>query len=235
MLALLDERAPKSIRLSIERLGHRVLTLPPHPSLPSPIASHPDALLFFSDRAIYCTGSYFEMAHATLEIISKHLSLPVLLTQEECGMDYPADVLLNAARVGSHLFCLPDATAEKLMADSSLHVCAVKQGYAKCSTIPVAETALITSDRSIEKEARKQGLDVLFVNADNVTLAGYDHGLIGGCASCAPYGGTNTILFSGDQHFPQWNDMYAFSLNHGKRLVPIGDGTPVDVGTIFLL
>ena len=50
MLAVLDGRAPVSVRSALEALGHTVLPLPQNPRLPLPIASHTDALLFFFKR-----------------------------------------------------------------------------------------------------------------------------------------------------------------------------------------
>ena len=167
-------------------------------------------------------------------MIADHLARPIRLTQADCEAQYPKDVLLNAVQIGAHLFCHKEA-ARELIDHPDFQTVTVRQGYAKCSTIPVGDKALITSDRTIAGAARRLGMDVLSVNAQGVVLSGYDHGLIGGCASYAPYGGTDTILFIGSRHFLEWEPMVAFCNAHGKELIPIGSDAPLDVGTIFLI
>ena len=52
MLAVADMRLTKEVQTTLENAGHTVLRLPPHPTLPPQVASHPDMLLFFAPNAI---------------------------------------------------------------------------------------------------------------------------------------------------------------------------------------
>ncbi|MBQ9784622.1 MAG: hypothetical protein IJW29_03885 [Clostridia bacterium] len=236
MLALLDARAPKECAAWLARIGHTPLCLPPHPALPAPIASHPDMLLFFAPDAILCTESYARLAQKELEVISRAARRPICAIAAEYGAQYPHDVLFNAARVGNRLFCLPRATAARILEIPNQAICPVRQGYAKCSVIPVGENALMTADDSIERAARAANMDVLRLSKGHIRLDGYDYGFPGGAASCAPYGGTDEILFCGDLSVhPDALQMRDFCAAHGYRLCDCKDFPPTDVGTIFLI
>lgn len=236
MLAIVDERAPTDLEDRLVKYGHRVLRLPPHPILPFPIASHPDMLLFFADEAVYCTSSYYRLARKELETISASCGKPIRTVCAEYGARYPQDILLNAARVGEHLFCKPSATARELTMQPLLHVSPVHQGYAKCSIVPVGGNALISADVSIIAAAQRAGLETLQVCPDHITLKGYDYGFLGGATSYAPYGGTTDILFCGSLSlYPDGDRMRAFCKKHGFTLKDCNDLLPIDVGTVFLV
>ena len=68
--AILDQRAPTELFEAICARGYTPILLPAHPFLPSPIASHPDMLLFFAPDAIYTTRLYEQIAKEELSLIS---------------------------------------------------------------------------------------------------------------------------------------------------------------------
>ena len=236
MTAILGATVPADAERALKAEGYRTLRLPPHPQLPFPVNSHPDMLLFFSSDAIFCTAAYFKVARRELEELSHIAKLPVRTVMREVGLRYPDDVLLNAAPVGKYLFCRPDATAEELLTQPTVTVLPVKQGYAKCSVIPVGENALMTADKSIGKAAANAGLAVLYLPTDGIRLDGYSHGFPGGCTSFSPYQHTDTVYFCGS--FSQYagsGDMRRFCAERGIQLLSLGDFPPTDVGTIFLI
>ncbi|MBQ7336318.1 MAG: hypothetical protein IJW92_07600 [Clostridia bacterium] len=236
MLALLDCRTPDEVEHTLLSHGHSVLRLPPHPCLDAPVASHPDMLLFFADGAIYCTKSYARLVPDLLQKISNSCRHPIQLIEQEYAPTYPGDILLNAVSVSTLLFCHPTGCANELRAHPAYTVCPVRQGYAKCAVIPVGEHALITADSSIASVASQRGLEVLTVSDQTIRLPGYGHGFVGGCASFAPYGGTDLIYFCGSaESYPEWSRMESFCRKHGKELYPLTDDIPLDIGTVFLL
>ena len=110
---------------------------------------------------------------------------------------YPNDILYNATVVGRNIFCKRDKTDKKLLEiaeKNGYNIISVNQGYARCSTLPVTDSALITSDHGIYSAALKNGFDALFVTNDGVYLDGFPHGFIGGCGGLYE----NKLIFSGD-------------------------------------
>lgn len=235
MLALTNYTFPHEAEESLMRLGHRTLRLPPHPSLPTPVASHPDMLLFFAPDAIFCTKSYYKIATKELAEISLIYGAPVCCIEEEYENAYPRDVLLNALPMKKHLFCNTKTVAKELLT-LDLEPCHINQGYSKCSALPLGTDALITSDASITQKAKQTGIDVLEIQTGHILLDGYDYGFIGGCASFAPRGKINTVYFCGDiSKHPDAKRIEIFCRLHGFELTSLSNSCLCDVGTIFMI
>ena len=234
MTAVVDARIPLAAEQALRDRGFAIVKLPPHPALPAPIASHPDMLIFFAQDAVFCTKSYYVIAKNELEKISRAAQRPLITLKKELGATYPRDILLNAAPVGQYLFCLSEYTADEIR--EGFRVIPVKQGYAKCSTVPVGESSIITADPSIARAAQVNGIDTLTVRAGHVTLSGYDTGFLGGTSSFAPYGDTNEVFFCGDlTKHPDHAHIRAFCHDRGFETVSLSNEPLTDVGTIFLI
>ena len=235
MLAITNHTFPKDAEETLERFGLRKLRLPPHPILPQPVASHPDMLLFFAPDAIFCTKSYYRIATRELEEISSVYGAPIRFIENEYGSEYPKDVLLNALSLGKHMFCNAKTIATELLR-LGLESCHVNQGYTKCSSLPLGDQALITSDASIAKCAKEHGIDVLQIQEGHITLPGYDYGFIGGCTSFAPRGGMNTVFFCGDilEH-PDAHKIESFCDFHNFGIINLFQNRLFDTGTIFMI
>ena len=236
MIAILDARTPTAAREELRRRGYDPVALPPSPYLPAPVASHPDMLLFFAPDAIFCTKSYFSSAKEELSRISHAADRPLKIIQRETGTEYPEDVLLNALPMGRHLFCHPRATAEEVRTHPAYTLVPVRQGYAKCASLPVGSNALISADPSILGAARSLGIDTLQISSGSILLEGYRYGFIGGCASFAPYGDCDTVYLCGDpETHPDGAKMVEFCTAHGIKLHALCPRPLMDIGTIFLI
>ena len=237
MLAILDSRAPRAICKALEARGHRILAMPPHPHLPSPVCAHPDMLFHFGKHSIFTTKGYYETAKAYLEEIARICHKSIVTTKQEVGDSYPKDVLLNAAELGEHLFCFQKATAREILLEyPEDKILSVRQGYAKCSILPVSERALITQDPSIALVAQKNGFEVLRITPGAIHLPGYDTGLIGGAASAVPYGEWEEIYFCGDlDTHPDGNTIRDFCQAHHKTVTEVKGLPLTDVGTLFFI
>ena len=235
MLAITNHTFPNEAEETLACLGHHTLRLPPHPNLPEPVASHPDMLLFFSHDAIFCTKSYYEIAALELNEISSVYSAPIHLIEKEYKREYPHDVLLNALPFGKRLFCNTKTIANELL-ELGLEPSHVNQGYTKCSSLPLGNQALITSDASIAKCAKEHGIDVLQIQEGHISLHGYDYGFIGGCASFAPRGGINTVFFCGDiSEHPDARQIEDFCNFHQFDIINLCQNALYDIGTIFVI
>ena len=198
--------------------------------------SHPDMLLFFGKEAVYTTRSYYAIAKEPLGRICEHLNRALCLIEKEVCGGYPNEVLFNAAPVGKLLFCLPEFTAREILQNEGYRICPVRQGYAKCSLLPLGDGAIITADPSVATAARAEGLDVLLLDVQGVLLDGYDTGFFGGCTSFAPYSDEKTIYFCGALSLhPEHARIQDFCRKHGKNPVSLGEAPLRDMGTIFLI
>lgn len=234
MTAVVDIRIPKSAENALCDRGFSVIKMPPHPHLPRPVASHPDMLVFFAHDAIFTTPAYTKIAPNELSFLSEAAQRPIRTTSQEVGERYPLDILLNAAPLGECLLCHSDRTAWELT--ERYKEISVRQGYAKCATLPVGERAIVTEDASVTRAAEQNGIEVLRVESNAVCLHGYDTGFLGGAASFAPYGGVREIYFCGDldTHPNAW-EIQAFCKRHGFEAISLSAEPLTDVGTIFLI
>jgi hypothetical protein len=217
--------------------GHEVLRLPSCKTLPVPVAAHADLLLYFVPDAILCTKDYFEIAENELKTISQAVQKPLRFIDGMLGDVYPKDVPLNAVSVGDVLFCNPKTVANRIRISlTDEKTVFVKQGYTKCSILPVGENALITEDDAIAALALENGFDVLRIEKGSVSLPGYDTGFLGGAASFAPYEKIKEIFFCGDLcRHPDFEKIQAFCKKHDREAISLGKFPLLDVGTIFLI
>lgn len=230
MLAVTDIRLPATCRTALESRGFEVLSLPPFDVLDTPVASHPDMLIFPMGSRLLTHKNYYSAASEELDRLISSTGLELLLSDEPVGRDYPHDVLFNAAPVGDIVFCKRDAVSRHITEHSRGHAIGVRQGYTKCSICTVSDNAIISSDRGIAAAAAGAGVDVLTVTPGHVTLEGYDTGFIGGASGT--WG--EYVFFCGDlnTHIDSAS-IRDFCAAHGKTAVSLGNGPLLDVGTIF--
>lgn len=148
------------------------------------------------------------------------------------GSDYPNDVPLNAAVVGKSVILNPK-TVTRLADFSDFTEIPVRQGYAKCSVVPVDEHSIVTDDLAIAEKAGANGFNVLLVLKGDVRLPGREYGFIGGCCGLiAP----DKMLFNGslDTH-RDGERIKAFLSAHGISCVCVGEYPLTDIGGILPL
>ena len=236
LLAIIDHRAPREICEGLQKQGFKLLKLPSHPSLADPVSAHPDMLLFFTRDAIITTHDYFNVAHRELDEISKHTQRNIISLKTALDATYPNDIFLNAAVVGKHIFCLPKHTASEIVNSPGHVICPVRQGYAKCSTVPIGSDALITADAGIANAARKVCIDVLQIEPGHIDLKGYDTGFPGGASSYSPCQDLECIYFCGEwRDHPQAAEIESFLKKHNKTPVSLASIPLTDIGTVLLV
>ena len=103
-----------------------------------------------------------------------------VIGHKEIERDYPNDVLYNVCQIGNKI--IGSKYTDKSIKPDIL----VKQGYVKCSIAVTGKNSCITSDKGIEQVLKKEGIDVLYVEENNIKLLKKDEsvskmkGFIGG-------------------------------------------------------
>lgn len=241
MICVTDKRIPDYASDALLRLGFDIVRLPPLSSLPAPVASHADLLIFTLGDNLLVRREYLTTANEEISKIAGYGCMNIVITDSTAGEKYPSDVGFCACTAGKYLICREDVTDPILLslaADNGLETLNVRQGYAKCSCAVTADGSVITSDKGIAESLRKRGVDVLTISAGNVCLPGYDTGFIGGC--CGLCG--NVLFFVGDlrshpdhaliEDFCLRHETSIFSLTSQKGLLT----EPLfDVGSLFFI
>lgn len=126
---------------------------------------------------------------------------------EKLTRNYPGNIRYNAVCTGKYFihnlqYTDPDllAAAEaKAAADSTiLTKIHVKQGYTRCSLLPVDDRSFITSDAGIAKTLAVHDTDVLLIHPGHIYLPGFEYGFIGGTGGGLPLSGRRLLVVNGN-------------------------------------
>lgn len=178
----------------LKKSGIEVLVFPDNPNVDARVAHHADLSFFFDGTdTLFVAPEFSEYS----DVLSKYCK-NVVFINKKLGNKYPDDVLLNCVCVGNNFICNKDTVSTEVfdkMKSSGYNIINVKQGYTKCSVIPVSKNAMITDDESVYNACVNAEIDVLKVSKGSVVLDGFDYGFIGGTAGKIS---ENEILFNGD-------------------------------------
>lgn len=234
-MIIIGKKYSDILRIPIEKLGFEVELLPDNPNVEEKLSGHADLSLFYDGAGLIWAAEYLKNS----ELVEKlsFMGYGIRYCAKPQGSVYPADVQLNLRLAGSSFFYNPAtaecAIAEHLMHDLGKKPIPVKQGYSACSTLSVAEGAIITADRGILSAGLANSFDVLFISEGFIQLPGYDHGFIGGCAFSA---GDDRIAFTGSLiAHPDWEKILAFLTKYSVEPVFLTDQPVFDIGGAIIL
>lgn len=216
---------------NLENIGYSVLKCPPCSDVHEGISSHPDIQMYVIDKKNI--------------IIQKNADKNFMDTLNSCGYNlikskdslkhnYPGDIMLNAYSTESffihntlytdpHLLC-------KIQDKTLINV---KQGYTKCSILPVDNKAIITNDPSIERSLKKYDFDVLLLPYGDISLPGFNYGFIGGCGGKTTHG---EICFFGHlKYYKYKNEVISFLHKYNIKPIYLYNGPLIDRGSLFII
>lgn len=228
-ILLLAYNAPEEAALLAEKMVCKVCRIPAWERLPAPVSAHPDMLCFPLPRTgqLLLPADYYR-DHARFW---EDTGIDIVTTDHPFLGRYPGDVGLNQLVMGGVLYGRVDHAARELL-DVYPDRVAVKQGYARCSTLKLSENAAITADRTIATALMSKGVDVLLIEAGHIRLDGYDYGFIGGASFPLP---DRSVGFFGDLSLhPDAKAIFAFAERHGVKLYSLS-GELTDYGGGILL
>lgn len=230
--ALIDGRADKSMIHALEKYADAVLLLPQLPALSEPVSAHADMLIWRCGKTVLTYDDYRALSPDIFTAL-RSLGYEIREITASPSQKYPTDVALNCAMLGKNIIANTKYCASeiKILAEQSgISLLHTNQGYAKCSTAIVSDSAIITSDASIAAVAAENGIDALAVSIGGVELPPYEYGFIGGASGSDE----NNVFFCGnvDLH-PDALRIREFCKKHQKDVVCLSDAPLSDVGTVM--
>ena len=210
---------------ALEELDIKVIKVPKNPDIIDNVAYHADMSIFHGGLdELFITESNAEI----VDIMHNYTDNIHII--EKCRPEYPDDVRTNVCLIGDLLLCNDKGTSKRIIefAESrGRRIVFVNQGYVKCSVCVLNENTIITDDKSIERAANSNGLNVLRYDGNDVVLKGYDRGFIGGTCGKISHG---EIVFTG--RF-KTDEIERFANDAGIKVKYLSDGAPYDVGSII--
>lgn len=213
----------------LKNAGYDIITFRDNPNVDKRVAHHADLSFFFDGiDTMFIANEMSEYA----DLLNKYCK-NVVVINKNLKKEYPGDVLLNCICTGRHFICNSETVSSEIfdkMKKSGYNIINVRQGYTKCSVVPVSNNAIITDDDSIFNECAKYGIDVLKISKGSVALIGFDYGFIGGAAGKIS---RNEIIFNGDiTEHPDYEDIDLFLKKYGINAVSF-KGKLEDIGSII--
>jgi hypothetical protein len=235
MMAIYDRRLPKEYLIGISALFPSAsllpLNIPTSHNIYGSILCHPDIYIFQLDaNTCVCSPMIAE------EIIdSFHMAgIKIVFGKNVPRGGYPDTSCYNAVKIGKFFFhnlTCTDTVLLDALNKYTIKQIHVSQGYTRCSTVPVGDTGLITSDLGIARAAAKEGFDVLCISKGDILLPGEKYGFLGGASGIMPDG---SIVFLGDITLhPDVEKIKVFLVKHRVEYQYL-KGLPLfDAGTIM--
>ena len=233
-LALLGEDAPQEIADALRALGFSVRALPCDSRLAAPVRSHADMLMLPVGKVVFTSSEYLSVAEDIFKALES-LGYKIVSCNAEIRSDYPHDVAFDALVLKSAIIARLDSLPDEIKTYATamgISLLNSKQGYAKCSSVSVGESAIITADKNIARAAEAAGADALLISAapEKIRLDGYDYGFIGGASGVLE----DTVYFTGDiSSHPDAERIAEFCKAHEKKIISLSSEPLNDVGGIF--
>ena len=159
-----------------------------NPNLDERIADHPDLSIFVID------SDNIVVAEEVFPYYKDKLSSKNLIKGSSTSKKYPRDSIYNLFTF-KDFYIHNDFTEENIersLKERNYKHLFVKQGYSRCSVIPIRES-LLTSDYGIYKSLRDK-VDIILLENDKIELDGFDQGFIGGTCGLIQ----DKLIFTGD-------------------------------------
>ncbi len=166
--------------------------------------------------------------------VSENTALKIIYTSEGINeFKYPECVKLNIAVAGKNIIGNHRYTDKKIIYEcKDYNFIEVSQGYAKCSSAIISDSAIITSDISIYNACVDNKIDCLKIQSGYIELCKRYGGFIGG--SCFQL--DDTLYFTGniEQH-PDYEAIRSFCLNYSVNIKSIVKDPLTDVGGVVII
>ena len=223
---VMSDKYPCFVR-EIEKLGHTVISSDTVDTFPIPEQKHADMQILPINNDIFILNECTVLA----EKLPKER---LLFCNKKAGNKYPENILLNFLFLNNTLYGKLSAIDKNLLdycKENNIRTVNINQGYARCSTLVLNKKAVITSDLSIEKALKKDGVEVLLISSGSIVLDGYDYGFIGGASGKIE---ENTVAFFGNvTNHPDYRRIKNFCENHNLSIKIICKDMPLtDIGGI---
>jgi len=161
------------------------------------VASHPDIQICSLPGMLVVSPGIFDAVREILPKSANGNGHSIVRGAFAPSGAYPADIRYNGACFGRffmHNLKYTDPVILERTAALGLEPVMVRQGYTKCNTVIVDDSAIITSDAGIASAAECKGIAALLVRQGHVRLDGHPYGFLGGASG--RFG--NRIIFNGD-------------------------------------
>lgn len=228
---LIDYRTSETEKENLYKEGFNSIIVPPSNNLYDAVCGHPDMLIHIIDKNNIIVHK--DMNENFINILKKS-NYNVLKSKNNLKNKYPYDIFLNALNIKDIFLHYLKYTDENLLYNiKNKRLCNVKQGYSKCSTAVLNDSAIMTSDIKIYQILSYNGIRSLLLQPGNIELPGLNYGFIGGTCGILEEG---SIAFFGNLNSYLYKDnVLKFLIKEDIKPVYLHNGNLIDRGSLFNL
>ena len=233
MYCFIDYRTTKEELNNLYKLGLEPIIIPKTPLVYEDINGHVDIqlnILSKKDKLVIVSKDINKSFLSSL----KDKKINYVLSYNSLGPKYPDDIILNGLILENffiHNLNFTDKTLlESQKNKKNIHV---KQGYTKCSVLPIREDSIITSDKNIAKELLNYNFNVLLIPSGDILLPTLNYGFIGGTGGMIS---ENKIAFFGElSNYAYGQEVYSFLYKLDIEPIYLRKGKLIDRGSLLTL
>jgi hypothetical protein len=161
-------------------------------------------------------------------------SIKYILSESSLENLYPDNIILNALITEKYFIHNINFSDKNLIdTQSRKKIINVKQGYTKCSILPIRNEAFITSDRGIFESMKKEDIDILLIPPGDILLPPLNYGFIGGTGGMIS---ENKLgLFGELNNYLYGDEVYKFLYKYDVEPIYLKKGKLTDRGSLMIL
>lgn len=233
MVCFIDYRTTFLEKEKLKSLGLKIIEVPLCDNLYEAINGHVDIQLNILDKnskKIIINKDIGDIFKTTL----KNLNISYLESKDSLKSKYPGNISLNALILDKYFIHNLKYTDENLLESQKDKILInVKQGYTKCSCLPISQKAIITSDIGIYKTLSNYNFDILLLPPGDILLEGLNYGFIGGTGGLIS---NNKMVFFGSlDNYKYGSEVKSFLNKYNVEPLYLNDSKLYDRGSLFVI
>lgn len=178
MICFVDYRTTENEINSLKKNNFDVIKIPRDNNLYKAIDGHTDIQLNILDTNTIIVNKNIDL---TFKELLKRKNINFIESFSTLSSKYPNNISLNAYITDNYLIHNLKFIDKKILDYcKNKKIINVKQGYTKCSILPLREKAIITNDNGIYNTLKSEGFDILLLPFGDIELSGLNYGFIGG-------------------------------------------------------
>jgi hypothetical protein len=234
MQVIIDERIDKNIEKYFLDLGYDIIKIKKHDKIYDEISSHTDIFCTKIDDILICEKE------TILDGISDKYKCVYGNIIEEI---YPKCATYNICIIDDfavHNFKITDKVVLNNLIEKNYKLINVKQGYSRCSILPLNNKCCVTSDKGIYQELKKSNFDVLYLSQSDLDIKLFKSdgiysdmsGFIGGCSAVL---GDSVIFFGDIDRFKCKDKLVEYIHSKGFKIKDFKNMDVIDYGSCIFL
>lgn len=233
MFCFVDYRISDFEKNNLKSLNLDIIKVPKCNDLYDAINGHVDIQIHILNKDTKTILINKNMPNEFKENLSK-FKINFIESNSELKYKYPFNISINAFSINNyfiHNLKYTDKTLLSFQKDKKL--INVKQGYTKCSCLPISKNAFITNDAGLYKALSNYDFDILYLPPGDIILDGFDYGFIGGTGGLI---NNTTIAFFGNLDFYKYGDsVKKFLSKYNITPIYLKNDKLTDRGSLFVL